>query len=162
LRSDVLSENQEVLETAAFSDVAIGVRPQIESVLQPMRRIDGYRIVRPVLTPTRLESEGWALRQFVPGFRQVSCVKRSMDGMAAASLGADNRDVLQAIYSDGLTHVSVFVEPFNPGRHVKATLTAFGATQTLMIRQGDWWVTVIGDVPAPTLRAFANGLERIK
>jgi sigma-E factor negative regulatory protein RseB len=41
-------------------------------------------------------------------------------------------------------------------------LTSIGATQTLMRRQGDWWVTVIGDVPAVTLRAFANGLERKK
>jgi sigma-E factor negative regulatory protein RseB len=28
-----------------------------------------------------------------------------------------------------------------------------------MRRQGDWWVTVIGDVPAATLRQFANALE---
>ena len=69
LRSDVLGERMEILETAAFSDVAIGIRPQFDAVLQPMRRLDGYRVVRPVLTPTRLEVEGWAMRQTVPGFR---------------------------------------------------------------------------------------------
>ncbi len=33
LRSDVLGERMEILETAAFSDVAIGIRPQFESRL---------------------------------------------------------------------------------------------------------------------------------
>jgi sigma-E factor negative regulatory protein RseB len=162
LRSDVLGESMEVLETAAFSDVAIGIRPQFDSVLQPMRRLEGYRVVRPVLTPTRLEAEGWSLREVVPGFRQVSCVRRPMDGTAETAVGAPGRGVLQAIYSDGLTHVSVFIEPFNADRHAKPALTTFGATQTLMSRQGDWWVTVVGDVPAGTLRAFAGGLARIK
>jgi sigma-E factor negative regulatory protein RseB len=31
-----------------------------------------------------------------------------------------------------------------------------------MQQQGDWWVTVVGDVPAATLRTFAKGLERLK
>ena len=35
-----------------------------------------------------------------------------------------------------------------------------GATQTLMRRQGDWWITVVGDVPAATLKMFATALER--
>ena len=42
------------------------------------------------------------------------------------------------------------------------TVTTIGATQTLMRRQGDWWITVVGDVPASTLKAFAGALERKK
>jgi len=30
------------------------------------------------------------------------------------------------------------------------------------MRQGDWWITVIGDVPAATLQLFAASLERKK
>jgi sigma-E factor negative regulatory protein RseB len=41
-------------------------------------------------------------------------------------------------------------------------LASVGPTQTLMQQQGDWWVTVVGDVPAATLRMFAKGLERLK
>jgi sigma-E factor negative regulatory protein RseB len=160
LRSDVLGERSELLETAAFSDVAIGIRPQVESVLQPMRRLEGYRIVRPVLKPTQLEAEGWILRVATPGFRQVSCVRRPMESPMNAAAEPARRDVVQTIYSDGLTHVSVFIEPFSPDHHVKPLLTTIGATQTLMVRQADWWITVVGDVPASTLRAFANGLER--
>jgi len=34
--------------------------------------------------------------------------------------------------------------------------------EELMRRHGDWWLTVMGDVPPPTLKAFAGALERRK
>jgi sigma-E factor negative regulatory protein RseB len=160
LRADVLGESHEVLESSAFSDVVIGVKPQPESVLQPMKRLEGYRVVRPVLTSTKLDAEGWAMRQSVPGFRQVSCVKRPMDAAADESPASTGPQVLQAIFSDGLTHVSLFIERFDPQRHTRPMLASVGPTQTLMQQQGDWWVTVVGDVPPATLRLFAKGLER--
>ena len=161
LRADVIGERNEVLESSAFSDVAIGVKPQPESVLQAMKKLDGYRVMRPVLTPTRLEAEGWTMRQSVPGFRQVSCVKRPMESSGKPEKAArEQQQVLQTIFSDGLTYVSVFIEPFDPQRHTRTMLASVGPTQTLMQQQGDWWVTVVGDVPPATLRVFAKGLER--
>ena len=162
LRADVLGAKSELLETSAFSDVAIGVKAQPETVVAAMKKLDGYRVLRPTLTPTRMEAEGWALRETAPGFRQVSCVKRPMDGSGPQDKDDGAPQVLQTIFSDGLTYVSVFIEPFNPQRHARAVLVSVGATQTFMQRQGDWWITVVGDVPPATLRLFANGLERRK
>jgi len=161
LRAEVLGEKGDVLETSAFSEVSIGVRPQPETVLQAMRKLDGYRVVRPLLTPTRLEAEGWTMRQVAPGFRQVSCVSRQIDAPGEASSAA-SPPVLQSIYSDGLTYVSVFIEPFRPERHTRPLIAAVGATSTLAQRRGDWWVTVVGDAPPATLRMFAAALERRK
>jgi sigma-E factor negative regulatory protein RseB len=158
LRVDVLGDQGEVLESSAFSDVTIGVRPQPNTVLQAIKKLEGYRVLRPSLTPTRLEAQGWSLNQGVPGFEKVSCVRRPL-----GSLPGDDREpaveVLQAIYSDGLTHVSLFIEPYAAARHRRPVLTAVGATHTLMRRQGDWWVTAVGDVPGATLREFAAALE---
>lgn len=160
LRADVIGEHGEVLESSAFSDVSIDVKPQLESVLQPMRKLEGYRVLRPSMLPTQLEAEGWLIRAGVPGFRQVSCVKRPMDG-AADDAPAEHR-ALQTIFSDGLTYVSVFIEPYDPTRHVRPLQASVGATQTLMRKQGEWWITVVGDVPPATLRLFAASLERGK
>jgi sigma-E factor negative regulatory protein RseB len=159
LRADVIGERNEVLESSAFSDVTINVKSHPESVLLPMKKLDGYRFVRPVLTPTRIEAEGWTMRDAVPGFRQVSCVKRPMAG-ANRPEKAGEQQALQSIFSDGLTYVSVFIEPFDPQRHTRPMQASVGPTQTLMQQQGDWWVTVLGDVPPATLRLFAKGLER--
>jgi sigma-E factor negative regulatory protein RseB len=161
LRADVLGPHGEVLESSAFSEVAIGVKPQPETVLQPMKKLEGYRIVRPAVVPTQLETEGWAMKQSVPGFKQVSCVKRPLDAIVPDP-GAASTQVLQAIFSDGLTHVSLFIEPFDGQRHQRAMATAVGATHTLMGREGDWWITVVGDVPLTTLKQFAGSLERRK
>ena len=158
LRVEVLGEHGEVLESSAFSDLTIGVKAQPDSVLLPMKKLEGYRVVRPSLTPARFDAEGWTLRQGVPGFEQVSCVRRLLTGVTDGDEDAAAQ-VLQTIYSDGLTHVSVFIEPYDPARHLRGMQAAIGATQTLMRRLGGWWVTVVGDVPAATLHQFADALE---
>ncbi len=160
LRADVLGAQDQALETAAFSEVTIGVRPQPEAVLQGMRRIEGYRLLRPTVTATTLDAEGWTLRTAAPGFRPLSCMRRPLDDHRAAEAPVPDNQVVQTIFSDGLTHVSIFIEPFDPKRHLRPMLASVGATQTLMHRHADWWVTAVGDVPSETLRVFVGALER--
>ena len=164
LRADVLNAAGEVIESSAFSDVSIGVKPQPDTVTRPLKRLKGYRVERPVMTPTFYENEGWLYQRVVPGFRHVSCVKRShnaVDG-AQVSEAADRSSMLQTIFSDGLAHVSIFVEPFDAARHRREVVMSMGATHTLMKRHGAWWVTAVGEVPAATLHEFVRGLERKK
>lgn len=165
LRSEVLGATGDVLETSAFSEVAVGIRSEPQTVLQPMKKLDGYRVVRPQVTPTRLEDEGWSLAVKVPGFREVSCVGRRIDNPTdPAGERAGDRSpgrVIQAIYADGLTYVSVFIEPWRPD-HGGPVLAAMGATLTLTQRNGDWWITVVGDTPQATLKSFASALTRRK
>jgi sigma-E factor negative regulatory protein RseB len=162
LRVDVLGLRGEVLETSAFSDLALYLKPQPESVLRPIQRLASYRTLRPVLTPTRLEEEGWRLLDGAAGFHQVSCVKRLMPEFHALEKSAASPQILQVIYADSLTHVSIFIEPFNAQRHEpsKPQSTSMGATHTLMQRHGDWWLTLMGDVPLVTLQRMAQGLQR--
>ena len=162
LRADVIGEHGDALETSAFSEVSIGVRSQPDSIVQAMRKLDGYRVVKPVLTPTRLEVEGWTMRQVAPGFKLVSCVSRQMESLGEPAADAASPPVLQTIYSDGLTYVSVFIERYRAERHTHPMLAALGATLTLSQRQGEWWVTVVGDTPPGTLKSFAAALERKK
>jgi sigma-E factor negative regulatory protein RseB len=155
LRADIIGANRAVLESAAFSEVEIGVKPQPESVMQELKKLDGYRIVRPQQQLAQLEAEGWTIEQPVPGFTLAGCVKRVLE-----SGDAPVAPVLQAVFSDGLTHVSMFIEPFEPSRQLVSLAGQIGATGTLRQRHGDHWVTVVGDVPAATLRAFLDALQR--
>lgn len=156
LRADVIGPGSErpVIESTAFSEIEIGVKPQPETVLKAIRQIDDYRIVRPRQKRTTLEAEGWALARPVPGFRLAGCLRRGME------TAGENEPVLQAVFSDGLTHVSVFLEVYEPQRHRNELQVRQGATATLTRRQGDHWVTVVGDVPPPTLQLFADAIER--
>lgn len=162
LRADIMGQAAEgwpVLESTAFSEINIGVRPQPDAVLQPLRnprQLDGYRVMRPQQQRTELEAEGWTLARPVPGFTLSGCVRR---GMETSGEGAQ---VVQAVFTDGLTHVSLFIEPFKPQRHRGELQAQQGATSTLMLRRGEHWITVVGDVPAATLKLFAAAVERRK
>jgi sigma-E factor negative regulatory protein RseB len=90
----------------------------------------------------------------VSGFKLAGCVRRGMEA------GGGEAPVLQAVFTDGLTHVSLFVESFKPQRHRTEMQAQQGATSTVMLRRGEHWVTVVGDVPAATLRLFADAVER--
>jgi sigma-E factor negative regulatory protein RseB len=151
----VLGEHGEVLESAAFSALELGARIQPQSLLHEMNRLDGYKISRPQLQPTDLAREGWSLKTPVAGFQPVSCIRRP-----AAGPQPEQEGMLQAIYSDGLTHVSIFIEPYLSGSARPETQAAVGATHVLTRRLGDWWITAMGDVPPLTLRQFTQALER--
>ena len=90
--------------------------------------------------------------------------ERPGDGMRrlldAPKIALDKAPVLQAVFSDGLTHVSLFIEPYDAKLAVTPVTGQLGATGTLRQRRGEHWVTVMGDVPAATLKAFADALER--
>jgi len=45
-------------------------------------------------------------------------------------------------------------------RHAAEIRAQNGAAATLMQRRGSHWLTVVGDVPAATLKLFADALER--
>lgn len=176
LRTDILDEQGRVLESAGFSDLRWIQRPAAQALLSEMHSLKGYRVERPTVIGTDLAREGWGLTQPVPGF-QVSYAVRHPPGLgggaatapAQGAMPADHttttsrpaREVLQAVFSDGLTTVSLFVEPHDSTRHGQAEKASQqGATQLIGLRQGDWWITAVGDVPRATLQTFASRLER--
>lgn len=156
LRADVIADDRTVLESVAFSEIEIGVKPQPDAVVQGVRKLEGFRVIRPQLVPVALEAEGWTLESPAPGFTLASCVKRPLESGEGPATGP----VLQAVYSDGLTHVSVFVEPNDQSRRFDDLAGQVGATGTLRLRRGEHWITVMGDVPPATLRLFADALQR--
>jgi sigma-E factor negative regulatory protein RseB len=160
LKSQLLGPAGEVLEQIAFSEVNLGIAPQPERIKAAMRRVEGLRVEQVMASKVDAKAEGWQFRQSVPGFKEIACYKRQMRGDARDVNGV-SRSVLQWVFSDGLANVSVFVEPYVRDLHVKEGVMAMGATHSLTQRRGDWWITVLGEVPAHALMAFAQSLERL-
>lgn len=186
LRADTLGPRGEVLESAAFSELQLDAPLQPQALLQEMRRLDGYRIHKPLLQRSDLDREGWQLRNAPAGFQLVRCVRRplhtperagnrpaaptstpttaatAMLAATAPAAPAELGGLLQATYSDGLALVSVFIEPFDATVHQREGSASWGATQAWTRRLSDWWVTVVGDVPLVALQQFSSGLEHRK
>jgi sigma-E factor negative regulatory protein RseB len=154
LRADVMAADGSTVESSAFSSIELGVKPQPEQIIQALRKDDGLRVVRSRQRRTTLEAEGWTLARPVQGFTLAGCVVRGLED------GAQDPSMLQAVFSDGLTHVSVFVERYDAERHRSEMRAKLGATNTRMRRLGEYWITVVGDVPPAALNEFSEALER--
>lgn len=153
LKLQTLDTEGRVMEQSAFSELQLDAPVKMEKLAQMMANTEGYRVEKVDAVKTTAAAEGWALKANVPGFKSVSCFKRT----------APDKTV-QWIFSDGLATVSLFLENFDRQRHIHENLQALGATQSLSRhltdKGGDWWLTVLGEVPAQTLQAFAQSLER--
>lgn len=163
LRAEVLSlgTERQVLESAAFSEVEIGIRPQPKVVMAAAARTEGFRVVRPKQESVKLEDHGWTQAQTVPGFQLTGCVKRDLAaGHGDIASTAPAKPVLQAVFSDGLAQVSIFIEPFDAQRHKQEMQAHLGATSTVTLRRQDHWFTAVGDAPPGTLRLLAESLVR--
>jgi sigma-E factor negative regulatory protein RseB len=151
LRADVLAPDGRVLESSAFSEVELDTRGDGARLLDGMTPA-GYEVL-----PARRESvdwpaQGWTLKAPPPGFELVGCVRRPAPAQAG--------DALQAVFSDGLSFVSLFIEPYRDSQHTGALSAELGAMHTVMQRVGDHWITAMGDVPRVTLEQFIRALER--
>lgn len=155
IKLQTLSGEGQVLEQVAFSDLKLDAPLSMDKLSQMMDNTAGYRVEKPELVATSAGTEGWRLKQAVPGFKPMSCHKRWQVNGA----GSQREQALQWIFSDGLASVSLFMEAYDARHSAQAGSTTMGATSTLTRRMGDWWLTAIGEVPVPTLAAFAQGLE---
>jgi sigma-E factor negative regulatory protein RseB len=148
-----------VLEQAAFTELQLDAPVKMDKLVQMMSKVDGYRVEKSALIKTTAMAEGWSMKAPVAGFKSMNCYKRPVGALGGVARG----EALQWIFSDGLASVSVFVEPFDRQRHdTKESSLAMGATQTLSRQMGEFWLTVMGEVPMSTLRVFASSLERKK
>ena len=155
LKAQTLNERREVIEQIAFSDVRIGEKID-RAKLRPSWSTEGWSVERSDYHRADLSQHGW----IVPapaGFRKTREVARRIAGS----------DAMQAVFSDGLATVSVFIQP-NSGLAAQGSgaqapsadaLQIHGPTSAYSRRVGDSLVTVVGEVPPSTVRAVAGSVE---
>ena len=162
VKLQTLDNDGKVIEEAAFSELQLDAPVSMSQLVQMMGNVQGYRVDKPVLVKTTAAVEGWALKKPVAGFNAVSCYKRPVSAAAPVEKGAGGEGPLQWIFSDGLASVSIFVEPFDRQLHVRESTLSMGATRTLTRQLDAHWITLVGEVPVPTLELLASALERKK
>ena len=155
LRAQTVNEQAEVVEQAAFSQLATGTLPasRLEARTRDTR---GWRTEdasgRPASTA---EAAAWHAGWLPPGFAPVGAWVRRLTPLAQRSDAG--REVLQLLYSDGLAGLSVFVEPWSAER--SAQPLQLGAVNMVGKRLGKFSLTIVGDVPLPAVRQIAEAIE---
>ena len=149
LKAAVLGPQRETLESFTFTQLSLhsalgaeALAPRFDEAKVRVRRIDAVDV--------RPEDWGWQLRNLPPGFRKQHAMRRP-----AAQGGADG---LHVMLTDGMAAVSVFIEPVAAAAREGAA--AVGPVQVYRRGVEGFQVTVMGEVPALTVRRVADGIER--
>lgn len=159
VKLQTIDGENKVIEQSAFSELQLDAPVKIHALTQMMGSTAGYRVEKSELERTTAQREGWTLKKGVAGFKPINCYRRPLAGEGQGH-------TMQWTFSDGLASVSLFLEPYDAQRKPREVLLALGATFTLTRRladkDGDWWLTAVGEVPPQTLDALAQGLVRVR
>jgi sigma-E factor negative regulatory protein RseB len=151
LKARVLDEHGKVVEQFIFNDIHVGGNVDPAQLKARYDAGDDWNVVNARGSDADVGHVRWALGEMVPGYRLVSTVKRAVTGEA--------ENVLHLVYSDGLAHISVFIEPAAAGEATDASgfLTA-GSIGVYARNHAGYRLTVLGEAPREALRRVGDGM----
>jgi sigma-E factor negative regulatory protein RseB len=151
LKAQTLDAAQVPIEGFTFTHIEIGgaiaperLRPRYAAASREWRVEETNALAVPSA------NSAWTLNRPPPGFHRLAELKRRFRNAT---------EVSQIVLSDGLSAVSVFIEPAE-GRSVAPPLGASrqGAIHTFTRRIDNHLITVVGDAPAECVQTIANGV----
>ena len=150
LKSVMLDEQQQPIEQLVFTNIEL--TDTLPSEYFESEHTDGAAL--PPLSADVLSADelAWSLGELPPGFALQSVMQRPMREGGAP--------VHQMIVSDGLASVSVFIAVPESAADVYEGLTGAGALHAYARVLDGHQVTVVGEVPAETVRLIGAALAQ--
>lgn len=165
LRAQTLDEKREVVEQISFTQISIGnidrsrAKPSFPNTAN-------WRVENAVMS--QVDLSGWAVKSLPRGFKKIREVKRIVSESSTATVSSPaskgrsaipekEREVSQIVFSDGIAAISVFIEPESHSR-TEGSMQQ-GALNVIGKRHGDFWLTIVGEVPLAAIKQVANSIE---
>lgn len=151
LKTQLVDLRGRVLEQILFTHVhfADGSVPGANQQLPARSRlVDAAPAGTARALPVDHETGEWAAARVPPGF-QLTIRSAEVPPALAGRLH-------QAVYSDGLATVSLFVEPAIEAAGQFEGLSEIGAANAYTISRDGFMITAVGEVPAVTVKMFAT------
>ncbi len=151
LKAMMINETGQPLMQYAFAEIRIGGHPRIDNGKDNKARQSEWSMPASHATTRPISLETVNVTNLPPGFSRISAVKRRLPNKAD--------EVEHWVFSDGLTHVSLFLEPAaHPIKSIRGQ-SKQGMINMVKLQVGPMQATVIGDAPWPAIEAIAMGLE---
>ncbi|MGB9128823.1 MAG: MucB/RseB C-terminal domain-containing protein [Thiobacillus sp.] len=146
LKSRIVNSNGGVVSMFVFSEIQIGKAPDSQLFRNDLK---GKRIQKASLDMP--DDADWSVTP-PPGFERVQKAIRPLPGK--------KMPVTHLIFSDGLSVLSLFVEPVDPGVQRLRGLSAEGAIGAYAREVDGYTVTTMGEVPSQALIETGNSAQR--
>lgn len=151
LKCDLIDEQNKVIEQLMYSELHILKQPPESDFL--LKKSSQYRVVNLDQGRKIQQHRQWQAKSLPEGFMLTTFhVKPS----------SHNKGFVQHIvYSDGMASVSVFIEKHMPEKMSLKGISKMGAVNVFGIPINNHHVTVIGEVPAATVRLIGESVQQI-
>ncbi|MFA6971215.1 MAG: MucB/RseB C-terminal domain-containing protein [Gallionella sp.] len=147
LKSAVLNEKNQVVEQYAFTELKIGVEVDRSWVTSSTPGNS-----KPVLNKAAATvNSGWVVDAMPTGFKKTMEILRPMHGKHAS--------VTQLVFSDGLSAISVFIEPADSDEDDNEGLTSRGAVNLYHKVVDKHLYNVVGEVPPKTVMQVLDSIR---
>lgn len=158
LQSDLVDEQDEILETVAFSSVEMGhdipealLQAQVQGNQLTWNRAEHVMATKTMANRAR---SPWQIAWMPEGFTLVAQQNR---------LKAKNGAFIeQHVYSDGLNSISIFIEKIRAQHNHLNGSSKMGATNAFGTIINRHFVTIVGEVPEHTVEKVGNSIQYIE
>ena len=146
LKSRIVNGNGSVVSMFVFSEIQIGKAPDAQLFRNDMtgKRVQKASLDKPAAVAWNVTPP--------PGFERVQEAVRALPGKPAP--------VTHLVFSDGLSVLSMFVEPADPQAQRLQGLSAEGAIGIYAREVDGYSVTTLGEVPSMALIETGNSVKR--
>jgi sigma-E factor negative regulatory protein RseB len=155
LRCDLLAADKTVVEQMMFTSLEYSESPPV----QPFEIAQFKQYKQQILDEQDIGVQPkakWVVNVLPKGFMLTQSAMRHSQPSSASS-----EDLLHLVYSDGLASVSIFIEQ-NQGvdKHLQGG-SSMGAVNAYGNSVGNYFVTVVGEVPVTTVQSMARSMVKL-
>ncbi|MEW5889986.1 MAG: MucB/RseB C-terminal domain-containing protein [Pseudomonadota bacterium] len=153
LKARMVDDKNEPIEQFAFTQVQIGGHID-KAALKPKfaAQAADWRVQNAYTTEANMDDGEWRFRTEIPGFKKSIGMKRRVQNEAP--------EMTHVVFSDGLAAISVFIEPLSGKQAAQQSgLFSVGGINVYKRVTDDHALTVLGEVPAATLKRLGDGIE---
>lgn len=154
LKADLVNMKGQSLEQYMFTNIRIGVAIPA-SMLRPRMSAKGAKIKQhDAHQQVPKANLNWSVKSLPEGFR--------LSSRMLSICPTHNTPVQHLVYTDGLAAISVFIEKAGKNRKVIKGLNRMGAIHAYGKMLNGYQITVVGQVPADTVRQFGKTIYAIQ
>lgn len=151
LKATTINQNHEVIEQIAFNQLNLLDLSDMDWFQPKVDPGKAYVMEEEMAASLGSEPDSWEIAALPVGYKQIDRIRRVIPGKAAV--------VNQLIFSDGLSSVSLFIEPLVEGVRPKVGHTKVGPTNFYANVSGGYQVVVVGEVPQTTVVQIAKSVN---
>jgi len=153
LKTAALGEKNQLLEQYAFAQLQIG--GNIDRSWIGAKDLAG-RGAELAVSPETAKGDtainsGWVVDALPAGFKKIREIHRPMSGKHTL--------VTQIVFSDGLSAISIFIEPADGGESDADGLSSFGAMNLYHKVMDNQLITVVGEAPPRIVRQVLDSVR---